>query len=161
MEHASSRNRLLDRGLVKLSTIVLAGSLILTSCGRGNDEEARPSASGLPTSASTSGNALGSTPPRLVFDDLHGGSPIVEVYPGVTASAADRQANGSFNDGDSVPAECKTEGRTVHSNPGLGEEDRNSSDWIRIQGSPGETQYATAVYVENPSELLASLPSCQ
>ena len=159
METAVNRNRLLDNGWVRLSTVVLAGSLMLTGCGRGGSGEDSSSASGSPTTA-TSGSAPAAILPRLVFDDLHGGSPIIEVYPGVTNSSADKQANGSFNDGDSVPAECKTEGRMVHSNPGLGEEDRSSDDWIRIQGSPGETQYATAVYAENPSELLGRLPDC-
>jgi hypothetical protein len=160
MEKVGSRNRLLDNGLVKLSTAVLVGSLLLTGCGRRDSDEVGPSASGSPTVVGTDLGIPDAISPRLVFDDLHGGSAIIEVYPGVTNAAADRQANGSFNDGDSVPAECKAKGRTVHSNPALGEEDRSSDDWIRIQGSPGEIQYATAVYVENPGELLRDLPDC-
>lgn len=142
-EHASRK----EKGALKLGVILLSGSLALVACG--GSKAAVGGASSSETGVAT-----------LVFDDLHGGSPIIQVYPGVTDAAADRGSNGTFHDGDKVPAECKTEGRTVHSDPSVGEEDRTSNEWIRIQGSPGLMQYATAVYVENPAALLSHLPEC-
>lgn len=97
----------------------------------------------------------------MVFDALDGGEPIIMVYPGVSGSGADKLHNGTFRDGQTVYALCKTKGRTVPSHPELGERDvPPSDDWIRIHGSPGVVQYATAIYVENPDELLAQLPDC-
>lgn len=159
MERTSGRNKILENGWVRLSAAVLTGSLALTGCGRGGGE-ADSAATGTSATSPSSTPSRSGELPRLVFDDLHGGSPLIQVYPGVTDAAVDKRSNGAFNDGDSVAAECKTEGREVHSNPSLGEEDRSSDDWVRIQGSPGQVQYATAVYVENPSELLGQLPNC-
>ena len=96
----------------------------------------------------------------LVFDALGGTPPIIRVYRGVTDSPQDKEHNGTFNDGEAMPAVCKTKGRTVSSNPAAGDRPRTSDDWIRIKGSPGQTQYATAVYVRDPEALLAKLPEC-
>lgn len=109
----------------------------------------------LPTTTGRTGNNV-----SLTFDDLHGGSPIVKVYPGPKDTPADREYNGTFNDGDVVAAECKTEGRLVSSVTSVGEAPRSSSDWVRIQGTPGMTQFATAVYIENPDQVLGQLPQC-
>jgi hypothetical protein len=136
-----------EKSALKVGAVFLSGSLALVGCGGSKS-------SGTSASSSETGVAT------LVFDDLHGGSSIIQVYPGVTEAAADKGSNGTFHDGDKVPAECRTEGRTVHSDPSVGEEDRTSSVWIRIQGTPGLTQYATAVYVENPAALLSQLPEC-
>jgi hypothetical protein len=157
MEKNSRRRSIVENGWFRLSTAVLVGSLTLMGCARAGESDS-DAPSNAPTLATTTAHP--GVLPKLVFDDLHGGSPLIQVYPGVTESAADKQPNGTFNDGDSVTAECKTEGRDVHSDINAGESDRSSDEWVRIQGSPGETQYATAVYVENPSELLAQLPNC-
>jgi hypothetical protein len=55
------------------------------------------------------------------FDDLRGGSSIVNVYPGVHDTAADRQLNGTFLSGQTTTATCKTTGRLVRSDPSAGE----------------------------------------
>lgn len=99
----------------------------------------------------------------MTFDDLHGGSPIVKVYEGPKDTPEDRKSNGTFKDGQAVLAECKTEGRFVRSDTSVGEEQRSSTAWIRIDptdSTPGETQYATAVYMESPNEVLSKLPNC-
>jgi len=144
--------------------LAATGALALAGCG---GSESEPKATATTTQApapSETQTSTSSAPtkemPTLVFDDLGGGSSIIRVYAGVKQAAADKETTGTFNSGDSVPAECKTEGRTIHSDTSAGEADRTSSDWIRIHGTPGETQYATAVYVENPKDLLAQLPEC-
>ncbi|HYH35972.1 MAG TPA: hypothetical protein VD706_00555 [Candidatus Saccharimonadales bacterium] len=96
--------------------------------------------------------------PQLVFDDLGGGSPYILVYPGPNADPD--SDNGVYPDGEAVDALCVTEGRTVQSDPSLGEERRESDDWIEIDGTPGERQFATAVYAHNPNQLVLQLPEC-
>ena len=147
-----SRNTIRERGVYKLSAVLLGGGMALSACGGG---EAAPDtgASQTPSTAETQAAS-----PTLVFDNLGGGSSIIQVYPGVTD--ADRQANGTYNAGDAVSADCKTVGRTVRSDPSVGELNRISDQWIRIQGTPSETQYATVIYVQSPDELLARLPDC-
>lgn len=93
----------------------------------------------------------------MTFDDLGANSSIIQVYPGVSDSDSDKEANGTYNDGDSVQAECRAEGRQVDSVPP--EMLRSSNQWIRIQSS-NESQFATAVYAENPDALLAQLSKC-
>lgn len=155
MEKLTSRRSVVEKSLRGLSFIVLTGSLAVAGCSRGEGNEATPSSlRSAPSSTSARPNGL----PMIVFDDLHGGSPYIQVYPGVTDTAADKQPNGVYNDGDTAQAECKTEGRAVHSDPSVGEEDRTSNDWVKLQGSPA--QYATAVYIENPAALLNELPDC-
>ena len=96
----------------------------------------------------------------LVFDALGGTPPIIRVFPGVTDSPQDKVHNGTFNDGEAMPAICKIKGRAVSSDPAAGDRPRTSYDWIRIKGSPGLTQYATAVYVKDPESLLMKLRNC-
>jgi hypothetical protein len=86
-------------------------------------------------------------------------SNVVLVYPGYSSAESDRASNGSFNTGDVVPALCRAIGRTVTSDPTYGEIKRSSDIWIRILGSPGETQYATLTYGE-VSPIAAQLPPC-
>ena len=88
---------------------------------------------------------------------------IVEVYPGVSDSAADKTHNGTYNDGESVGAICDKKGREVTFIDPSGDhtKDRTSNDWIRIQGTPGETQYASAVYTANSAQLLPQLDACR
>lgn len=113
----------------------------------------------------TGGNSPSTSVPNtpretLVFDALGGTPPIIRVFPGVSDSPQDKVQNGTFNDGEAMPAICKTKGRKVSSNPAAGDRPRTSDDWIKIVGSPGLTQYATAVYVRDPEALLAKLPNC-
>jgi hypothetical protein len=96
--------------------------------------------------------------PQLVFDDLGGGSSIIRVYPGPNADPDND--NGTYPSGESVDALCDTEGRLVRSDPSVGEEPRQSDEWIKIDGTPGETQFATAVYAHNPNQLVMRLPDC-
>lgn len=155
----------------KLATgaISLAGTLALSGCSSGSNDPETPSEtlslpSATTTTQSPSNTSLPSSSssetPNLIFDDLGGGSSIIRVYAGAGSNSQDLEANGTYNDGDAVPAECKTTGRTIESDISLGEEERTSNAWIRITGTPGEVQYATAVYVQNPDELLAQLPEC-
>lgn len=94
--------------------------------------------------------------PTLTFDDLGGGSSVIEVFP----SPRSDQYDGTYYDGDRATAICKTEGRERQSDPSVGELARQSDEWIRIVGTPGEQQFATAVYVEHPQHLLAQLTEC-
>jgi hypothetical protein len=148
-----------ENGIRKLSAVLLTGSLAIAGCGS-DKAKSNPNTAQSLTPAKTQTGSSAAKGVELVFDDLNGGSSIIRVYPGVTKSKTDMLANGTYNDGDTVPAECKTEGRSVHSDPSVGETNRTSSEWIRIHGTPGETQYATAVYVENPQAVLKQLPDC-
>lgn len=94
--------------------------------------------------------------PQLTFDYLGGGSTTIKVFPGPGTGKVD----GTYFDGDTVGAICKTEGQERKSDPSLGEEPRHSDEWIKIDGTPGETQFATAVYIEHPQQLLDQLPDC-
>lgn len=143
------------------TALVAAGALALSGCGSDEGEQrATQTAQVLaPDETQPRNNTqTSSEAPVLVFDDLAGGSSVIEVYPGVKDTKRDKKRNGTFMSGQPAVAECKTEGRTVQSAPG--EENRTYSEWIRIQGTPGEAQYATAVYVENPDVLLEQLPVC-
>ncbi|HEU4914099.1 MAG TPA: hypothetical protein VFT16_01675 [Candidatus Saccharimonadales bacterium] len=152
-----------ERGVFRMGAALLSGALAIAACGHGGESTEVPSPAQSYATTDAARTGLGPRPkdgPMLVFDDLHGGSSIIQVYPGVTTSTADRQPNGEFRDDESIPATCKTQGRQVHSVPALGEDDRTSNVWIRIDGSPREVQYATAVYVEDPEALLDRLPDC-
>ncbi|SRR6266498_3741254 len=143
------------------AAIVTAGGLAISGCTTSN-ERAGATNSRAPAE-STQSSPTSTTEPldvQLVFDDLDGGSPIIQVYPGVSDSVADKLATGTYRDGQTVYAECKTKGRKVSSHPELGEAPRTSDDWIRFHSIPDIGPYATAVYVENPEALLAQLPDC-
>lgn len=144
------------------TALVAAGALALSGCGGDEGEQRAAQTAQAPAPDEARSNTMPdqTTPesPILVFDDLAGGSSVVQVYPGVGDSKRDKKANGTFLSGQSAIAECKTEGRTVHSTPS--EEKRTYNEWVRIQGTPGKTQYATAVYAENPDALLEQLPEC-
>lgn len=149
-------NNRIGAGLMLASVVVVSGTI--AGCGNG---ESNPTHTYASPTASTEAVPWGSPElPRLVFDALNTGSSIIAVYPGVGESAADRQPNGTFSDGQSIPAECQTEGRIVTSEKSPGHNARTSNVWIRIEGTPGETQYATAVYVEDPTTLLGQLKPC-
>lgn len=138
--------------------IAIGGALALVGCGGAmKKSEASSQAGGRPSAGTTSPLDKGV---MITFDDLGGGSSIITVYPGVGNSTVDKTPNGTFDDGEAVSVLCKQEGRTVHSDPSVGEEKRSSNEWFRINGSPGLMQYATAVYVENPQAALQKLPDC-
>ncbi|MEX5718199.1 hypothetical protein [Geodermatophilus maliterrae] len=92
------------------------------------------------------------------FDALGGGSPYIRVFPGVGPD--DLVHNGTFMDGQTVPAVCKTTGRLVVSDPSVGERPRQSDVWVQIIGSPGLTQFARLTYGDIDPQALAALPEC-
>jgi hypothetical protein len=92
------------------------------------------------------------------FDALGGGSAYIRVFPGVGPD--DLVHNGTFMDGQTVPAVCKTTGRLVVSDPSVGERPRQSDVWVQVIGSPGLTQYARLTYGDIDEAALAALPTC-
>jgi hypothetical protein len=92
------------------------------------------------------------------FDDLRGGSAIVNVYPGVQDTAADRQPNGTFLSGQTTTATCKTTGRLVRSDPSAGERPRQSDVWLRVEAQAGQISYASLTYGDIDQEARAVLP---
>lgn len=118
-----------------------------------------PSSTTSSTSTSTSTSFVPSSA-QLTFDDLGGGSSIIAVYPGYTSSARDTEPNGTYAGGQDATAICVASGRTVNSHPEQGERTLSSDKWIRITGSPGNTQYASAVYVKDSQALIDVLPAC-
>jgi hypothetical protein len=136
--------------------------LLVSGCGdsSGNQDHS-PAASGQ-TSGRTAGNPSSheSGHAQLTFDYLGGGSKVIEVFPGVGNTPEDKKFDGTYYDGESVTADCQTDGREVHSDPSIGEQKRQSDVWFLIEGTPGETQYATAVYTQNPHQLTMELPEC-
>ena len=154
MERLRSRDRL----LIRAATVVLSGSLALAACSTGDDRPETapppPDTGTTPTTGQTEGQL-----PTLVFDYLGVGSTIIRVFPGVTETRRDTRHNGTYNDGDRVTAICETEGRLVQATSSTGE-DHSSTTWYLIHGSPGETQYASAAFAENPEQLSAATPDC-
>ena len=150
---------LVGRKRTVLTAAVVSAALWAAGCG-GNGRSSTETHTRNPVPGRSS--SLGPQKPKavLTFDDLGGGSSIIEVFPGVRSTPADEQYNGTYSDGDRVSAVCKTNGRTVHSDPSVGERSRSSHEWIRIIGAPGVSQYATAVYIEHPRRLLQQLPDC-
>jgi outer membrane lipoprotein SlyB len=151
----------------KMAAGALAATLALAGC---TSESAPESASALTaqstaeSTVSTSSAATSSTAPptpgtTITIDALGGGTQDVFLYAGVGETAEDRATVASWLDGDTLGAECKTEGRTVSSDLSVGELPRTSNMWVRIQND-SEDQYATAVYIESPDEVLAKLPNC-
>jgi hypothetical protein len=157
MEFTTERKRLRERVFTRVNVILLVAGMAVAGCSGGDSDkaDAHPNKSHRTTTSVPS-----SSKPSLVFDSLGGGPSTVMVYPGVTEVSADTHENGTFPDGSKVPAECATDGRDVHSVTSLGEEPRSSDQWILIDGTPGETQYASAVYIEHPDTLLNQLPRC-
>ena len=150
-------------------------AVVAAACGGG--EESRPTATASqppeatapPASAQSNATGGNREPVKVTFDDLGGGDPVIHVYPGVSTANEDRQKNGVYEDGKTAPADCKLKGRPVTSRVDLGEEDRNSDDWIRLFTS-GSTegpnpqvkrQHATVVYIEDPAAVLSQLDTCK
>ncbi|GAA1251766.1 hypothetical protein GCM10009609_13890 [Pseudonocardia aurantiaca] len=100
----------------------------------------------IPEQTPPSGPATDGIEFTFQFDDLGAASPIILVYPGVTDSKPDRDADGTFNSGDRVPALCKISGRLVKSNTAAGERPYESSIWVRIDTPSDRRQYASLTY---------------
>jgi hypothetical protein len=98
-------------------------------------------------------------PVLLTFDDLGGGFSTIIVYAGPEDSDAAREPTGRYRTGDQVQAECRSTGRPISSDPSVGEEDRTSDQWVRIDGTPGTVQWATVVYADLEAEV-ETLPEC-
>ena len=100
--------------------------------------------------------------PYFQFDDLGGGSSIIQVYPGPGDTAADKVSNGTYRHGERAGVVCHAVGRTVVSHPEVGEQERESRDWYKLAGSTvvrGPDHYATATYgsLQPPG---ATVPEC-
>ncbi len=132
---------------------------VLAACGGSGKHQTVSATSTSSVEAAASPTTLA---PKLnvTFDDLGGGDSIIQVYSGIDGAPSDQVHNGTFNNGDTAPAVCKATGRMIHSHPELGEQNRQSDQWVRIIGSPGMTQYATVVYLKNPDSFLPQLPNC-
>jgi hypothetical protein len=115
---------------------------------------------GVGSSGATGASAQAGGGAVFTFDALGGGSPIINVYPGVSDSPADRTANGTYSDGQTAPAVCQTTGRTVKSDVSAGEVARQSDVWVKIVEQSGLTHYATLVYGDIDQAALAALPAC-
>jgi hypothetical protein len=134
--------------IVALAMLVLVGVLVLAwAPWTGDSAPSTPS-------GQTSGGAL------FTFDALGGASPIINVYPGVSDSPADKIASGTFSSGQTAPAICKTTGRTVTSDVNAGEEQRESDAWIEVIEQAGVTHYASLTYGTMDQGGLELLPAC-
>lgn len=91
----------------------------------------------------------------FTFDALGGGSNVIRVFPGVGAN--DQSEDGTYYSGDRIAAECKTTGRTVVSDPRVGERTASSDVWIKLATSA--PRYASLTY-GHVSPSLSSLRSC-
>lgn len=119
------------------AALMTAGALALTGCG--SEPSPQPAA---PSAATVE------VQPYVQFNDLGGGSSIIQVYPGTTEQAADRLFNDAYEDGDLFPVECKTMGREIVSNTDAGEVARQSKEWYKLKRLDGVAQFATAVYAD-------------
>jgi hypothetical protein len=141
--------------------LILATTLAVALGGAACSGEPQPDGSAVGTSAtpeSPSGSGSAAPTPTchardndpatvqgFRFDALCGGSPVIQVYPGVGMSEADRQYNATYNDGDIRPADCHTTGRKVSSH--TGELTRESDSWVKLKTPAGQLpQYATETY---------------
>jgi hypothetical protein len=123
-----------------LVAAVIAGASVLASV---HFRSRPPAHAGAPISLSPSKPATY----QFRFDSLGStASSILNVYPGVGATAHDKQANGTFHSGDVVTAVCLTTGRRITSDPNYGETARSSTEWVRIAAVAGVTQYASVTY---------------
>lgn len=120
----------------------------------------RPSAVPPTVSTPAPSSVMPATSVALTFDALGGGSTIIQVYPGVQNNPADKLANGTFRNGDTVRATCQTIGRTITSVPSEGERFVQSNRWVRVVGTPELTQYASLTYANIAAADLAALPMC-
>lgn len=147
------------RLLLKAALVVASGELALVGCSSTEQQPAEPATTATTLTTLEQTTTTTEKPVPITFDDLDGGSPIIQVYPGTGESGNDTVSNGTFRDGQTADAYCKTEGRVVTSDINVGEQARSSNEWIRLAGTP-TTQFATVVYIQNPDQVLAQLPQC-
>ncbi|MDB5183057.1 MAG: hypothetical protein JWO47_841 [Candidatus Saccharibacteria bacterium] len=102
--------------------------------------------------------------PKLTFDDL---DPIhdadTQVYPGVSTSQIDKTCNGAYAPGVVAEVICITNGREITSHPEHNETYKTSTEWAKIKGAPGITQFANFVYADISAPdlaVLAQQPPC-
>ena len=166
MDSRSQPNKLRSN-FWRLSAALLAGGTALMGCGKDSKPATVKSELIPPKTTISTPNSSDTCPVvpastvdgvNLTFDYLNGNSAVIKVYPCVRDIDSDKKSNGTFLDGNVVPAKCKTIGRMVTSV--APEIPRQSDEWILIEGTPDETQFASAVYVENPEQLLDKLPDC-
>jgi hypothetical protein len=115
---------------------------------------------GGPGGQGSAGGSAAATGVAFRFDDLGGGSKVINVYPGVTDFPADKAPNGTFTDGRTATALCTTTGRLVTSDPSAGERPRQSDVWLKVLAQPGKTSYAVLTYGDIDQAALKALPSC-
>jgi hypothetical protein len=133
----------------RTAVLALAGLLVAVAAvvsaivfsSSGSDGE------GSPPSQSEQSPSTATSVAMFRFDSLGSTySSIIQVYPGVKPTKADRTSNGTFKSGDTVRAVCITTGRLVKSDPTYGETPRQSDQWVQIAAVPGVVQYATLTY---------------
>ncbi|HEV2403496.1 MAG TPA: hypothetical protein VGS08_04815 [Candidatus Saccharimonadales bacterium] len=107
---------------------------------------ASPNTGTIPAGTSTQPSAT-SREPILTFDALGGGSNVIQVYPGPANTAQDKVSIGTFEAGQTAGVVCEEAGRTVTSDPSVGEAYRRSDEWYEIQAG-GQEFFATAVYAD-------------
>ncbi|MFL6137395.1 MAG: hypothetical protein ACJ74O_06285 [Frankiaceae bacterium] len=149
------RRWLIAAGLALVLAVVGIGSFLALHRGGSTGAQGSGRSASSPDTTATGPTAT------FTFDALGGtSSKIIDVYPGVGTSAHDKNANGTFTDGDTAPALCKTTGRRITSDVSAGERPRSSNIWVRVQGSPGLVQYATLTYGDIGRAALSRLPHC-
>jgi hypothetical protein len=155
-----TRRRILLIGIPAAALVILAVILLILNIP--NDPPPGTPGGSVTITASPAANppAVSTALPVFRFNDLGGGSSIIQVFPGVEDTPADKLPNGTFNSGDTVHAVCQKSGRSVRSVPSAGEQERESDVWVQIIGSPGQTQYAPLTYGDMTPEALAALPVC-
>lgn len=148
----------------------LAGTLALAACGGGSGNESSTAASSSSVGSSSTPNTPSASStgafPRLIFDDLGGGSPDVRTFRGPGTSEADRMDSGKTYNGHGSDSEKDTidilcydaSGRTVSSDTTVGEQARTSTLWFRKASVTQE--WATAVYAENAQQVQAESRQC-
>jgi TIR domain len=110
-----------------------------------------------PSPKATSTQAPAQSGATITFDALGNGSNIIEVYPGVGNTPQDKTYNGTYYNGETIPIVCRITGRTITSNPAIGERHRQSNEWYKLQTPPGaQPEYASAVYADEHG----SVPQC-
>lgn len=150
----------------KIATLALAIGLGAAACGGEEKEQAQATQPPVETTQPTdTDEGPVSEGASFTFDSLgsdldKGGSNVIQVYAGPENTATDKEATGTYMDGQPAEAECKIEGREVSSIPAQGEAERTSNEWLKIDRPSGEEMWATAVYVENPKQILNQLEDC-
>ncbi len=136
----------------------VAGVVALTSCASANS--APTSSVTTPAAASAGPNQSGEGA-TLTFDWRDGNSKIIEVYPGVGETQADRTYDATYNNGDTIGVVCETTGREVHDVPPEQPKGLHSDIWFKLANTVGGLpEFATAVYGDPHSPTGFQVPPC-